>query len=423
MPDRVREALRLAATVLVVGTAVTTRLASAQSDATLLARAHRLMRAAPFIDTHNDLPSMICLRAACDLSRMDPDKGIPSLDTDIPRARRGAVGAQFWVAYVASQYEDKGAARIALEQIDLIRRMIDRSPSLAYAATADDIIRIHRHGRIASLIGIEGGHAIENSLATLRQFHALGVRYMTLTHGSSTAWADAATDLPKHNGLSPFGEEVVREMNRLGMMVDVSHVSDAVMSRVAQISAAPLFFSHSSVRTLANHARNVPDSIFDHVKRTNGVVMVNAYPAFVDSAGARMARDAFLVERRLRTQFPNEPARVDSAFLAYINSLPGTRLERYVDHIDYIAKRIGVAHVGIGADLGAIDTHPKGLDDISMFPNVLVELLRRGYSDRDVTAIMGGNLLRVFRRTEAVARELRRTRQPSTIRLIAPPPS
>ena len=386
-----------------------------------LPQARRLMRQAPFIDTHNDLPEMVRIRADYDLQRFDPDGPLPTLDTDLPRAVRGRVGGQFWAAYVPSAYEGKGAGRVVLDEIDLIHRMIERSPRLGFATTADDVVRLHRAGKVASLIGIEGGHAIENSLGMLRDVYRLGVRYMTLTHGSTTAWADASTDAPRHGGLSPFGEEVVREMNRLGMMVDLSHVSDGVMSDVARLSEAPLFFSHSSVRALADHPRNVPDSILAYVKRSNGVVMVNAFPAFVDSTGARLMRDVFDVERRLRAQFPNDQKAADSAFLAYINQVPGTTLERYVDHIDYIARTIGVAHVGIGADLGAIDRHPAGLDDISMFPNVVAELLRRGYPERDVVRIMGGNVLRVMRDTEAVARRLRRQRPPSARQFTAPP--
>lgn len=391
----------------------------AESQATresFLPRARRLMREAPFIDTHNDLPEMIRLNGAYDLDKYDPDKTLP-IDTDIPRARKGLVGGQFWAAYVPSQYEGDGAGKMVLEEIDLIRRMIDRSPHLEFATTAADIIRIHRKGKIASLIGIEGGHAIDNSMGMLRIAHAMGARYMTLTHGSSTAWADASTDASKHRGLSPFGLEVVREMNRLGMMVDISHVSDAVMSDVARTSEAPLFFSHSSVRALADHPRNVPDSILHKVKAKDGVVMVNAFPAFVDSATAVMMRDVFDVQRRYKAQWPNDPQKVDSAFLAYINAIPNTTLDRYVDHIDYIVKLIGVQHVGIGADLGAIDKHPAGLDDISMFPNLVAELLRRGYTDTQVKMIMGGNVLRVMRKTEAVARRLQRTRTPSVMRI------
>ncbi len=393
-------------------------LAEAQaSRESFLPRARELMGAAPFIDTHNDLPEMIRLKGAFNLDKYDPDGALPDIDTDIPRARRGLVGGQFWAAYVPSQYEGNGASTMVLEEIDLIRRMIARSPHLELATTADDIVRIHRAGRIASLIGIEGGHAIDNSMGILRLVSELGVRYMTLTHGSSTAWADASTDAAKHSGLSPFGQEIVREMNRLGMMVDLSHVSDAVMSDVARISEAPLFFSHSSVRALANHPRNVPDSILRKVREKDGVVMVNAFPAFVDSSTAEMMRDVFGVQRKFIAQWPNDPQKVDSAFLAFINSVPNTTLDRYVDHIDYIATLIGVEHVGIGADLGAIDKHPTGLDDISMFPNLVAELLRRGYSDAHVQAIMGGNVLRVMRKTEAVAKRLQSVRTPSVARI------
>ena len=331
----------------------------AQSRDSFLPRARRLMRDAPFIDTHNDLPWMAFQRSGYDLERYDPDKGLPDLDTDIPRAVKGGVGGQFWAAYVPSSYEGKGAGTMALEQIDFIHRMIERSPRLAYATTADDIVRLHKAGRIASLIGIEGGHAIDNSLGVLRQVYALGVRYLTLSHGSTTAWADASTDAPTHGGLNAFGEDVVREMNRLGMMVDISHVSDGVMSDVARVSEAPLFFSHSSVRALADHPRNVPDSILRLVKQTDGVVMANAYPAFVDSSGARLMRDVFEVERRLKARYPNDPQKADSAFGVYINNVPGTTLERYVDHIEYIIRFIGIDHVGIGADLGSLEQHPK----------------------------------------------------------------
>ncbi|MCC6317595.1 MAG: dipeptidase [Gemmatimonadaceae bacterium] len=390
---------------------------AAQGRDAFLPRARRLMREAPFIDTHNDLPWMSYQRSRYDLERYDPDRPLPDLDTDLPRAVKGGVGGQFWAAFVPSAYEGKGAGTMVLEQIDMIHRMIARSPRLAFASTADEVVRIHRRRKIASLIGIEGGHAIDNSLGVLRQSYALGVRYMTLTHGSTTAWADASTDAPRHSGLSAFGEDVVREMNRLGMMVDLSHVSDGVMSDVARISEAPLFFSHSSVRALADHPRNVPDSILRLVKQKDGVVMVNAYPAFVDSTGARLMRDVFEVERRLRAEFADDQAKADSAFGVYINNVPGTTLERYVDHIEYIIRFIGIDHVGIGADLGALEQHPRGLDDISMFPNVVAELLRRGYTDAQVKRVMGGNLLRVMRKTEATARRLQRTGKPLTTRL------
>ena len=387
----------------------------ARSADPYLVRARHLMRIAPFIDAHNDLPEMLALRGGNDLDRYNPNGSLPDLDTDLPRLKAGLVGAQFWAAYVSSAYEGKGAGRLAVGQIDVIHRMIDRNPSLAYATTASDIVRLHAQGKIASLIGVEGGHAIENSLAMLRQFYALGVRYMTLTHGSSTAWADASTDAPRHDGLSPFGEEVVREMNRMGMMVDISHVSDAVMSDVARISEAPLFFSHSSARAIADHPRNVPDSVLSLVKLRDGVVMVNAFPAFLHPTGAAILRNIFDKERELRAQFPTDQRKADSAFVAYTGSqpIPHGDVKLFVDHIDHIRQVAGIDHVGIGADLGSLDIHPDGLEDVSKFPNVVAEMLRHGWSDADVKKVMGGNLLRVMRKTEAVAKRLQKMRGPS----------
>jgi membrane dipeptidase len=381
-----------------------------------MARARRLMKEAPFIDTHNDLPEVLAMQASGDLTRMDPNGPLPKIDTDIPRLKKGGVGGEFWAAYVPPGYDGRGAGRHAIEQIDIIHRMIERSPVLRYATTAEDIVRIHRQGHIASLIGIEGGHAIENSLGMLRQYYALGVRYMTLTHGSTIPWADASTDSARHGGLTRFGEEVVREMNRLGIMVDISHVSDGTMSDVARVSTAPLFFSHSSARALADHARNVPDSILALVKKKGGVVMVNAYPAFVDPVGAKKMSNVFAVERALRTQFPNDQRKQDSAFVAYINGpeIPKGTLKQYVDHIEHIVKVAGIDHVGIGADMGAIDIHPVGLEDVSKFPFVVAELLRRGYTDAQVKKIMGGNFLQTFRETARIARELHKTRTAST---------
>ncbi len=373
------------------------------------------MKEAPFIDSHNDLPEMLEARSHGDFSKEDPDKPIKRLDTDLPRLKAGNVGAEFWAAYVPSSYDGHGAAKQAITLIDQIHRMTARSPLLQEATTADGIMKAFKAGKIASLIGIEGGHAIENDLALLREFYGMGVRYMTLTHGSTIPWADAATDSARHRGLTPFGHEVVREMNRLGMMVDISHVSDAVMSDVARTSTAPLFFSHSSARALADHPRNVPDSILAIVGMKGGVVMANAYPAFIDPVGAQKMRDVFEVERRLRRQFPNDPAKVDSAFIAYINGpeIPRGTLGQYVDHIEHIMKVAGPTHVGIGADLGSLEIHPVGLEDVSKFPFVVAELLRRGHSEAEVKGVMGGNLLRVMRETEAVARKLQKTRSPS----------
>jgi membrane dipeptidase len=391
--------------------------AQAPDLAPYVSRARALLKRAPLIDTHNDLPEMLAMRAHGDLATLDPDKPIPSLDTDIPRLRAGGVGAQFWAAFVPASYDGHGAARHAIEQIDLIHRMIERSPQLAFASTADDITRAFRRGKTASLIGIEGGHAIENSLPLLREFYARGVRYMTLTHGSTIPWADAATDSAQHGGLTPFGEAVVHEMNRLGMMVDLSHVSDGTMRAVARVSEAPLFFSHSSTRALADHPRNVPDSILAFVKSSRGVVMINAYPAFVDPVGARKMVDVFKKEREFRVQFAGNQRAQDSAFVAYINSadIPHGTLAQYVDHIEHVIKVAGVDAVGLGADFGSLDIHPDGLEDVSKFPMVVAELMRRGYTDDQIIKIIGGNLLRVMRETEDVAHRLQKTRSAATV--------
>jgi membrane dipeptidase len=263
--------------------------ASAQDDA-LLQRARRIHASAPLVDGHNDLPWEIREKAQGDLSVMNPDGALPQQHTDVPRLKAGGVGGVFWAAYVPVERIGDGAAAFALAQIGLIKRMTDASPELELATTADDIVRIHREGHVASLIGIEGGHAIENSLDALRQFHELGVRYMTLTHTSTIDWADAATDSARHGGLTRFGEEVVREMNRLGMLVDLSHVSDETMADAIRVSAAPVIFSHSSARALADHPRNVPDDVLRMVKDNGGIVMVNFYSGFVESTAAAQAR-------------------------------------------------------------------------------------------------------------------------------------
>ena len=303
----IRDFLMLAAALATVtSSSAAQRRPAAADTASLLAHARRLHREVPMIDTHNDLPEMIHSGAHGDLDAMDPDKTLP-IDTDIPRLKKGLVGAQFFAAYVPSSFIEKGGAKFALEEIDIIDRFTRRSPSLEAARTADDIARIHAKGKIASLIGIEGGQAIENSLGALRLFYNLGVRYMTLTHSSTTLWADAATDEPKHGGLTRFGEEVVREMNRLGMMVDISHVSDGTMDDVLRISDAPVIFSHSSARALADHRRNVPDSILTRLAKNGGVVMVNIYPGFINATAAKQAANVLDKEREFKAMYPNDP--------------------------------------------------------------------------------------------------------------------
>lgn len=385
-----------------------------QSPDPLLARARALHRAVPMIDTHNDLPEMLRERAGNDLARMDPERRLDDIDTDLPRLKEGMVGGQFWAAYVPASFVRAGGATYALEQIDVIRRMVAQSPSLAFATTADEIVRQHTQGKIASLIGIEGGYAIENSLANLRMFYALGVRYMTLTHGGNTAWADAATDAPVHGGLTRFGEAVVREMNRLGMMVDISHVSDGTMVDAIRVSEAPVIFSHSSARALADHPRNVPDSVLRMMPANGGIVMVNIFPGFVNPVAAKQAAGVLDKEREYLARYPGDPKRASAEYLAWLTHTMSTMesgtLGEVADHIDHIVKVAGIDHVGYGADFGSLTNHPKGLEDVSRYPYLTAELLRRGYSDAQVKQIIGGNFLRVMRRVEEVATRLQRER-------------
>jgi membrane dipeptidase len=308
---------------------------------------------------------------------------------------------------------------VALEQIDLIHRMTEQSPDLRMALTADDVERAHRDGKIASLIGIEGGHAIENSLGTLRQFYAMGVRYLTLTHASTIDWADAATDSARHDGLTRFGEEVVREMNRMGMLVDLSHVSPATMNDALRVSVAPVIFSHSSARALADHPRNVPDDVLARVKQNGGIVMVNFYSGFVDPAAAAAMRNMFEVQRRFQAQYPNDPQAAQRAYREWQrqNPTPRGNIATVADHIDHIVKVAGIDHVGIGSDFDGVTSLPEGLDDVSRYPYLTVELLRRGYSDADVRKILGGNLLRVMRAAETTAARLQRERPASVARI------
>ena len=381
-----------------------------------LARARAIHRATPMIDTHNDLPEMLRERAKNDLARMNPEQPLDSIDTDFPRMKKGMVGGQFWAAYVPASFVDKGGATYALEQIDVIRRMVAQSPSLGWATTAADIVRQHTRGKIASLIGIEGGYAIENSLANVRMFYDLGVRYMTLTHGGNTAWADAATEAPKHGGLTKFGEAVVREMNRTGMMVDISHVSDGTMSDAIRVSEAPVIFSHSSARAIADHARNVPDSILKLMPKNGGIVMVNIFPGFVNPIAAKQASSLLSKEREYLAKYPDDPKRASAEYLVWLTDMmskmePGT-LGEVADHIDHIVKIAGIDHVGYGADFGSLTSHPKGLEDVSRYPYLTAELLRRGYTDAQAAKVVGGNFLRVMRQVERTAARLRKERKP-----------
>ncbi|HEV3146909.1 MAG TPA: dipeptidase [Gemmataceae bacterium] len=368
----------------------------------------RIHREAIVIDGHNDLPWMFREKKDLSFSKLDITKPCKDLHTDIPRLRQGGVGAQFWSAFVpASSRKDGAAVRMTLEQIDVILRMVKAHPQdfeMAYGPA--DIERIHKDGKIASLIGVEGGHSIDNSLGVLRMLYALGVRYMTLTHSETLDWADSATDKPKNNGLSDFGRDVVREMNRLGMLVDLSHVSVDVMKQAIEISKAPVIFSHSSAFALAQHPRNVPDDVLKLVKANGGVVMVNFYPGFITPEGARASRDMFEAHRRLREQIKDDKE-LNIAWEQWKKEHPTPRgsVHTVVDHIEQIIKVAGIDHVGLGSDFDGIPSTPIQLDDVSYYPYITQELLNRGYKKDEILKVLGGNLLRVFREAERVRDE------------------
>ena len=372
-------------------------------------RARRLLRDVPVIDGHNDYPWAVREKAAGDLAKLDMRQPQPSIMTDFARLAAGGVGGQFWSVYVPSPApgtDPAASVTQTLEQIDIVHRMVARySEKLALALTADDIEKAQRQGRIASLIGMEGGHSINSSLGTLRMMYRLGARYMTLTHSLNTPWADSATDTPKLDGLSPFGEDVVREMNRLGMMVDLSHTSPATMADALRVSTAPVIFSHSSARALTDVARNVPDDILRQLPKNGGIVMVTFVPGFVSQDVANYNKRE-TDERTRLTALPGSTADavnkgIDSWHAA--NSAPRASLLQVADHIDHIKKIAGIDHIGLGGDFDGITAVVAGLEDVSTYPSLIAELLRRGYTDDEVKKLTARNILRVLRAVETVA--------------------
>ena len=404
--------------------------ASAVAGDSEMQRVARVLAQTPLIDGHNDLPWELRERFAGDLSKVDlgastaalvPPAGAPPLMTDIPRLRQGLVGAQFWSVWIPVDIKGPQAVQMTLEQIDLVKAMCARYPQdLAMAYTAADITRLHAAHRIASLIGVEGGHQINDSLAVLRAYYEAGARYMTLTHSFNTAWADSATDTPVHHGLTPFGKEVVREMNRLGMLVDLAHVSEDTMRAALSVSEAPVIFSHSSARALVDHPRDVPDEVLRLVARNGGVVMVNFAPDYVSDVRRRW--DAERAAERARENSPpfgglyiGQPERSAAALAAWeqAHPKPPATLADVADHIEHIRQVAGVEHVGLGSDFDGIPETPVGLDGVDKFPMLLAELARRGWSDAQLAAVAGKNLLRVMAQAEAVSAHLRTARAPS----------
>ena len=395
---------------------------SSESQSQLIVRARRLLKEVPLIDGHNDVPWQYWVRARNHLDKIDLNSDtsrlVPPMHTDIRRLREGHVGGQFWAVYIHKNSAGPGATRAAIDQLDIARRIIDRYPNdLELALTADDIVRIHRAGKVASLLGLEGGHAIENSLGVLRQMYALGVRYMTLTHGANVDWADSATDVPAHNGLTAFGKVVVREMNRLGMMVDISHVSFKTMHDVIDVTEVPVLFSHSSARAVNDHPRNVPDDVLRRVKTNGGVVMVAFVPYFV-SKEANLYNAQLAGERaRLERFIPYDPVKRDTELKEWVrrNPEPLPTLAQIVDHIDHIRAIAGIDHIGLGSDFDGLVNGPIGMEDVSKYPALIAEMLRRGYTDDDVKKVAGQNLLRVLRQTEQIGRAIRKTRPASDV--------
>ena len=376
----------------------------------LTEKARLIHQSALVVDGHNDLPWELRTKGSPNFQKIDIAQPQPEMHTDIPRLRQGGVGAQFWSVFVPADTAYNGTALTqTLEQIELVRAMVRRYPeSFEIALTAADVERIWKQGMIASLIGVEGGHAIENSLNVLRQLYEMGARYMTLTHSDSLDWADSATDDEKNNGLSPFGEEVVREMNRLGMLVDISHVSIPTMKHALRVTRAPVIFSHSSARAIADHPRNVPDDVLELTSRNGGLVMVNFFSGFVVPSAARQTADRMDHIRELEQKYNGDQNAVRKELQKWTVKHPleqGT-IHDVLDHIEHIIKIAGIDHVGLGFDYDGVPLLPTQLEDVSTYPYITQGLLDRGYGEVEIRKILGGNLLRVMRAAEHVAAEV-----------------
>jgi membrane dipeptidase len=390
----------------------------AADTAALLDRARALLEQAPVIDGHNDFPWALREHdPARSLDTLDISRSQPGLMTDIPRLKAGGVGGQFWSVYVPVDVKGGEAVTETLEEIDTVYRMVRKYPgTFAMASDADDVDRISKEGKVASMMGVEGGHCIDNSLAVLRMYYRLGARYMTLTHFANTDWADSATDTPKFHGLAPFGEDVVKEMNWLGMLVDLSHVSPDTMRAAIRVSRAPVIFSHSDAFALTDHPRNVPDDVLQTLKINGGVIMASFVPGFV-SEDLHKWNDAHDAEQnRLKALHPNDEAAVKTGADQWVaaHPEPHATIAQVADHIDHIRQIAGIDHIGLGSDFDGIEQVIPELNDVSTYPLLVAELLRRGYSDADVKKITHENILRVMREAEKVSKKLQAERGPST---------
>lgn len=401
--------------IAVLGAVVVTRAAFAVEDSqkqapapvVLTDAARELHRRSLVIDGHNDLAWEVRKLGGSSFDRVDISQPQPQLQTDIPRLRAGGVGAQFWSVWVPVDLGYQGVAQATtLEQIELVKAMVARYPeTFELARSTNDIERIHAAGKIASLIGVEGGHCIEESLSVLRKLYELGARYMTLTHTDTLSWADSGTDAGRNDGLTPFGEAVVRTMNELGMMVDLSHVSPATMHDALDTSRAPVIFSHSSARAVAEHPRNVPDDVLVRLKKEDGVVMVNFFSGFIVPGATKTTLEGMEQERRLKAENADAEL-VKREMRRWNRQHPIARgtIHDLLDHIDHIAKVAGAEHVGLGSDYDGVSVLPEQLDDVSSYPYITQGLVDRGYTDVQIQGILGGNLMRVFRAAEAASK-------------------
>lgn len=401
---KIYRGLIIAATTLLAATA------TYAAPKTPVVTAESILSRTPVIDGHNDTPEQLRELFGNDFSKFDlaalPPEVVAKTHTDIPKLRTGRVGGQFWSVWVDPALPKHEAVTRTLEQIDTVKRMIARYPdTFQMSLTASDVEAAMKKGRIASLIGMEGGHSIGGSLAILREMYRSGARYMTITHFLTTDWADSATDAPKHGGLAPFGVEVIGEMNRLGMIADISHVSEATMHDVLDVTKAPVLFTHSNARALLDHPRNVPDSVLKRLPANGGVVMVTFVPVYTSKAVREYELRKAQAAATFKTMYVGDPDGEKIATDAWLATtpIPKATIAQVADHIDHIRKVAGIDHIGIGGDFGGVDTLPEGLEDVSTYPALFAELLRRGYSEKDLAKIAQGNVLRVLRGAEAVA--------------------
>ncbi|GAA0388464.1 dipeptidase [Brevundimonas terrae] len=404
--------------------AATPSLAQARDAAAAEAHARQILRRTPLIDGHNDLPWAIRQGFANDVHGVDLTSDLSMatrLHTDIPRLREGGVGGQFWSVYVPASMTQLEAAKATFEQIDTVKRIIGGYPqTFELATTADDIVRIHRQGKIASMIGMEGGYSIDDSLGLLREFRRAGALYMTLTHSKSTNWADSGTDAPKWGGLNPFGEEVVKEMNRIGMMVDLSHVSAETMKDALRVSTAPVIFSHSSALGVTGHPRNVPDDVLAMMKDNGGIVMVTFVPGFINEQVRSWSANRSAEQARLNSLHPGDPERVRNEMTQWTSAhpIPRATLDDVVAHIQHVRDVAGIDHIGLGGDFDGVDALPVDVEAVDAYPRILARLIQNGWSDADIRKLAGENMLRVMRRVEAVA-AAKQAERPNLSRLPA----